>query len=517
MRNSGTVPMNETRRDFLKLLAAAGLAAAAPNLLSCSWLDIGKKRPNVVIFLADDLGYGDLGCYSNPIIKTPHIDGFASEGIRFTDCHAAGTVCSPSRAGLLTGRNPYRSGFYYIAGGGAYLRPEEKTIAAILQENGYDTCFTGKWHLSHFNRSAHQPDPGDHGFDHWFATAVNAFEGPENPTSFFRNGVKVPKVEGWYCDAIVRESLEWLSNRHDPAKPFFLFVSSHEPHTPVEPPERFSEMYDNPETDGREKSIPYGGVERPDREILTNKKYYYGTVSQLDAAFGALMQGIDDLQLSDNSLVFFTSDNGPESPVNMQESKGEWDDPIRDRCFGTPGPLRGMKRFTYEGGHRIPGIMRWPNRIKPGSICNGFVNGTDILPTICEIAGIPIPGDRTIDGTSITKLLRGDSILREKPQCWFFPAHEDAYGYIPHLAMRSGQYTLLSWFSEKEPDERYMDWLKRAELTSFELYDLAVDEEQQKEISADHPELMQTMIPQMRTLWADIQEEGPYHENWKAS
>ena len=508
--------MNETRRDFLKLLAASGLAAAAPNLLSCSWLDIGKKRPNVIIFLADDLGYGDLGCYGNPIIKTPHIDAFASEGIRFTDCHAAGTVCSPSRAGLLTGRNPYRSGFYYIAGGGAYLRPEEKTIASILRENGYDTCFTGKWHLSHFNRSTDQPDPGDHGFDHWFATAVNAFEGPENPTTFFRNGAKVPRVDGWYCDAIVRESLEWLANRPDPDKPFFLFVSSHEPHTPLAPPEQFSKMYDNHEIDELEKAIPYGEVERPDREILANKKYYYGTVSQLDAAFGALMQGLDDLQLSENSLVFFTSDNGPESPVNMQESKGEWDDPIRDRCFGTPGPLRGMKRFTYEGGHRIPGIMRWPSRVKPGAICDGFVNGTDFLPTICEVAGIPTPGDRTIDGTSITKLLTGGSILREKPQCWFFPAHEDSYGYIPHMAMRIDQYTLLGWFSEKGEDERYMDWLKRAELISFELYDITVDEEQQKEISADNAERLKTMIPQMKSLWTDIQEAGPYHKNWKA-
>lgn len=507
--------MNESRRTFLKWLAAAGLAGVSPAKISCAGGAV-KRRPNIIIFLADDLGYGDPGCYGNPIIKTPHIDTFAQEGVRFTDCHAAGTVCSPSRAGLLTGRNPYRSGFYYIAGGGAYLHREEITIAELLKDSGYDTCFAGKWHLGNFTRSAALPDPGEHGFDHWFATPVNAFEGPDHPTTFVRNGVRVPEVDGWYCDAVVRESLEWLRNRPDPEKPFFLFVASHEPHTPLAPPQHYAAMYDNPETDELEKRIHYGGVERPDRDISGNKKYFYGTVTQLDAAFGDLMKGIDELQAADNALVFFTSDNGPESPVNLQESHGEWDDPIRDRCFGTPGPLRGMKRFTYEGGHRIPGILRWPGRVRPGSVSNALINGTDMLPTLCEAAGMLPPRDRTIDGTSILPLFAGKQLQRNVPQCWFFPAYEDAYGYIPQMAMRIEQYALLGWFSEKRDDERYMDWLKRAELVSFELYDVTADEAQQKDISAGNPAILSKMIPQMKALWADIQEEGPYHNKWKA-
>ncbi|MBN2417359.1 sulfatase-like hydrolase/transferase [bacterium] len=508
--------MYHSRREFLTLLAASGITAAVPNFLSCSGLLFAGKRPNIIIFLGDDLGYGDLGCYGNPIIKTPHIDAFAKEGVRFTDCHAAGTVCSPSRAGLLTGRNPYRSGFYYIADSGAWLRTEEKTIASLLRESGYDTCYAGKWHLSHFNRDDSQPDPGDHGFDHWFATPVNAFEGPDHPTTFVRNGVRVPEVDGWYCDAVVRESLEWLRNRPDPEKPFFLVVATHEPHTPLAPPEHYAAMYDNQETDELEKRIRYGGVVRPDREIGLNKKYYYGTVSQLDAAFGNLMRGLDDLRLAGNSLVFFTSDNGPESPVNMQESKGEWDDPIRDRCFGTPGQLRGMKRFTYEGGHRIPGILRWPGRVRPGSVCGTLVNGTDILPTVCEAASIQPPRDRTIDGTSILPLFSGKQLQRDIPQCWFFPAYEDAMGYIPQMAMRIGSYTLLGWFDGKRPGERYMDWLKRAQLISFELYNVNADEAQQKDISADCPEILNRLIPRMRELWKDIQKEGPCHNKWTA-
>jgi arylsulfatase A len=273
--------MDESRRAFLKFIAASGLAGTAPYFLSCTSSAAKKKPPNFIIFLADDLGYGDLGCNGNPIIQTPHIDAFATQGIRFTDCHAAGTVCSPSRAGLLTGRNPYRSGFYYIAGGGAFLHPEEKTIASLLKENGYDTCFTGKWHLGHFNRDRSQPNPGDHGFDHWFATAVNAFEGPRNPTTFYRNGTKIPQVDGWYCDAIVRESLDWLRNRPDPEKPFFLFVSSHEPHTPLSPPEHFGrfELYDAKVDERQRKDI---SAKRPEllRTMIPRMKSLWADIQE---------------------------------------------------------------------------------------------------------------------------------------------------------------------------------------------------------------------------------------------
>ena len=150
--------MNESRREFLKVVFSSSLMSVLPYTMFCKRSGEEKKQPNFIIFLADDLGFGDLACYGNPIIKTPHIDAFANQGIRFTDCHSAGTVCSPSRAGLLTGRNPYRSGFYYIAGGDTYLRRDEKTIASILRDNGYDTCFVGKWHLSRFDRSNNQPN-----------------------------------------------------------------------------------------------------------------------------------------------------------------------------------------------------------------------------------------------------------------------------------------------------------------------------------------------------------------------
>lgn len=504
------------RRTFIQRMTALGLASSLPGVFACNPGAIAAERPNFVIFLADDLGYGDLASYGNPIIETPNIDRLATEGMRFTDFHSAGTVCSPSRASLLTGRNPYRSGFYYIAGSGMHLMRDEVTVASLLQANGYDTCFVGKWHLSRFDRaSSTLPTPGDHGFDYWFATAVNAFEGPENPTTFYRNGERVGEVDGWYCDVIVEEALTWLGNRADSEKPFFLYVCSHEPHTPVEPPDSYADDYEGDRIDQLERSISYGNVARPDREITELKKYYYGTVTQLDDAFGDLMNGLDALDEGENTLVVFTSDNGPEAPVNLEESRGEWDDFSRDRSFGTPGQWRGMKRYPYEGGHRVPGIAKWPGQIEPGSINESLINGTDFLPTLVELAGIALPTDRALDGISMLPAFRGELLHRAEPVYWFFPAHEDTYYRMPHMAMRDGDYALLAWLNTKEKEQLIMDWLKTGQLERFELFNLEDDPEQQTDLSESEPERLEEMAGQMKAFWEEIKDDSPYWETWK--
>jgi len=239
-------------------------------LASCSG-DKNKEIPddlNIVIFLADDLGYGDLACYGNPIIKTPNLDLFSEEGVLLTDCHSGGTVCSPSRSALLTGRNPYRSGFYYILNSKTFLADREVTIAELLKDNGYETCFVGKWHLSVLEKDRlDHPDPGDQGFDYWMGTTHNAFDGPANTERFLRNGEKIGKVDGWYCDVIVEEAANWLKNIRDKNKPFFLYIASHEPHTPISPPPGYSSKYDTEEVDSLENIISYGGVKRPEEDL----------------------------------------------------------------------------------------------------------------------------------------------------------------------------------------------------------------------------------------------------------
>jgi len=504
------------RREFVKMLLAGAAAAAVPSFGLLQACRKKQRPPNIIIFLADDLGYGDLGCYGNPINRTPHVDRFAAEGTRFTDFHAAGTVCSPSRASLLTGRHPYRMGFYYILGGGAHLRREEITIASLLRQSGYDTCFVGKWHLTDFDSPEKgQPDPGDHGFDHWFGTVLNAFEGPENPEKFYRNGEPTGPLKGWYCDLITEEAISWLKRRNQPEKPFFLLVCTHEPHTPLEPPASYAQRFDNEEVDRLEDAIAYGRVPRPEKkDIEENKKYYYGTVAQLDAAFGRLMAAVDEMGRRNDTLVLFTSDNGPEYPVNFMESQGKWDDPIRDRCFGTPGPLRGMKRFTYEGGHRVPGVVRWPGHTPAGSVSDALINGTDIFPTLCELVGIPLPEDRTIDGESVVPALLGKPLRRKKPVCWSAPVHE--YQFVPPLTLRHGNYVLVAWFNAKPPDELWMDWIKTAGPVRYELYDLSRDLGQAEDLSSRMPDKVKELAAEMDRIWKDIQSEAPVWPEWKS-
>jgi arylsulfatase A len=497
-----------SRREFARLLASlATVPFARPGVAQPA------SVPSFLFFLSDDLGYGDLACYGHPINRTPHLDRLASEGMRFIDAHAASSVCSPSRAALLTGRHPYRLGFYYILEADVHLRREEVCIASLLKDRGYDTAFVGKWHVSQIGEDTKgQPDPHDFGFDHWFATEHNAFDGPRNPKGFIRNGRPVAEVDGWYCDVIVREALGWLRARRDPRRPFFLMVNSHEPHTPVSPPDEFRRMYDTPEVERLAPRLRYGGVDRPDRGIWDHASHYYGTVTQLDAAFGHLMSGLAELALADRTLVVFTSDNGPEYPVNWMESGGRWNDPLRDRSFGTPGPLRGMKRFTYEGGHRVPLIMRWPGRIPAGAVSDALVNGTDFFPTFAEFSGATPPADRTIDGASLVPLFSGGAVRRTIPASWAFPV---PYAFTPHFAMREEHWVILAWFDEKPPDQRWMDWIKSASPRRYELYDLGRDLSQRENLADKEPVVTARLAVRLNELWRDIRAEAPVWKEWQ--
>jgi len=470
-------------------------------------------KPNIIIFLADDLGYGDLSCYGNPIIKTPSIDRFATEGVRLTDCHSAATVCSPSRAALLTGRNPYRSGFYDILGSfNCYLQSQEITLPEMLKPAGYSTCFVGKWHLSQFNNNVKkpgekkQPTPGDQGFDHWFATSHNAFEGPRNLKTFLRNGTPVGEIKGSYCDVIVKEACDWISQLKKD-QPFFLELCTHEPHTPIDPPEKYSSTYKNAAVDSLEKTIRYGGVPRPDG-ISKNKEKYYGTVTQLDNAFGQLMKFLDSTGLAKNTIVIFTSDNGPESPVNFDESRGKWADTIRDNCFGTPGMLRGMKRFTYEGGHRVPGIVRWPSKIPAGIVSDKLVNGTDFFPMICKIAGVKQPDDRTIDGRNALPALLNQNKNKNQPVIWLLQLNEDMYSKMGDMSLRYNEYTLIGRMSVKADSVTLLNWMYNALPEKYELYNIVKDPEQQYDIAKDNPRLLKKLIPMMTKMWINIRDEG---------
>jgi len=452
-----------TRRDFLRIigLGGASLAVAAYNdTASLAASRDPRARTNIVIALCDDLGYGDLACYGHPHIQTPNLDRLAAEGMRLTDCYAAAPVCSPARAGMLTGRTPYRCGIYdwIPANNPMHLSRKEVTVATLLRDRGYATCHCGKWHCNGKFNSAEQPQPGDHGFEYWFATQNNALPTHQNPNNFVRNGQRVGPLQGFSSTLIAREAIDWLENEWDRSKPFCLFVWFHAPHEPIATGPEFMERYE-----GHKEAI------------------YYGNVTQMDHEFGRLMQNLDDMGLRDETFVMFTSDNGPETLNRYRGSH---------RSFGSPGPLRGMKLHMYEGGIRVPGIVRWPGKAKPGSVSSEPVNGTDVLPTLCDIAGAEVPKDRPIDGTSILPIFRSEKLKRSVPLYW---RYDRAISKPFTVAMRRGHWKIIA----------------DTALTKFELYNLKEDPTEKNDLSQAQPRRLARMKEALKTLHTQIDAEGP--------
>lgn len=441
------------------------------------------EPPNFLIILCDDLGYGDLGCYGHKSIRTPNLDRLASQGIRFTDCYAAAPVCSSSRAGLMTGRTPSRVGVYdWIPQGHVmHLRKEEITIATLLKNAGYATCHVGKWHLNgKFNQPA-QPQPGDHGFDHWMSTQNNAGPSHENPVNFVRNGKPVGPTEGYSCQIVADEAIKWLREGRDKSKPFFQFVCFHEPHEPIASPPELVARYPDATKEG---------------EAL-----YYANVTNMDRAAGTLLAALDELKLADNTLVFFSSDNGPET---LRRYPNGW------RCHGSPGPLRGMKLHVYEGGIRVPGILRWPARVKPGQTSGEPICSLDLLPTFCELAAVDAPQDRPLDGASFAPLLENKPLTRQQPLYWHY--YRSISG--PKAALRVGDYMILGlWDNERLPSGTVqkgdMKVLKGERLVSFELYNLKDDIGQQHDLAEKEPQRLAEMREQLVKFYSEIQSQMP--------
>ncbi|MEM7144847.1 MAG: sulfatase-like hydrolase/transferase [Verrucomicrobiota bacterium] len=466
-----------SRRVWFLLVCVIGLAAAG-----------GQDRsdlPNVLIVLADDLGYGDLGCYGNEVVRTPHLDGFAAEGMRFTDCYAAAANCSPARTGLMTGRTPYRVGIFSAI---PFMSPMhvgsgEVTIATLLAGAGYETCHVGKWHLNGLFNLPGQPQPDDHGFGHWFSTQNNALPNHRNPYNFVRNGIPVGPLEGYAADLVVAEAAEWLRDKRDESRPFFMYVCFHEPHEPIATAERYEAMYE--------------AFEDP------SQRAHHGNITQMDAAFGRLMGVVDELGLREDTLVFFTSDNGPAL--------------TRYHPYGSAGSLRAKKGHVYEGGIRVPGIVRWPGRVAPGAVSEEAISGVDLLPTLCAVAGVAVPEDRALDGADIVPVLEGRALERATPLYWHFNlATSDV-----KVAMREGDWKLCARLDREAAKAgggltaEQMSVLKEAELTGFELYHLRRDAGETEDLSKVEPERFAAMKAKLEERYREVRDEAPVWPEWE--
>jgi arylsulfatase A len=379
-----------------------------------------SARPNIVLILADDLGYGDVRSFGHVHIRTPNLDRLAAEGMKLTNCYAGMPVCSPSRAALMTGRIPQREGIsdWIPENSPVSLRREAVTIARLLKGAGYATALSGKWHLSG-TLDGSQPTPGDHGFDHWFATQNNALPAHENPRNFVRNGKPVGPLPGYSSTLVVNEAIGWLGRRKA-GQPYFLYLAFHAPHERVATADEFVK--------------PYEGVARN-----ADEAQYFGNVAQLDHEVGRLLEAVEKSGQAKNTFIFFSSDNGPETLMRY---------PAANRSYGSPGENRGMKLHLYEGGIRVPGVIRYPGVVKPGSVSEEPVRNTDLLPTLCDLAGVKPPSDRAIDGVSLRPLLEGRTLNRAALLYWQYDravTSSDNNLPVPKFAMRSGDWKLLAY------------------------------------------------------------------------
>ncbi len=453
------------RRHFLKHTGLMTLGSVAAGLgLSC----VSKKnirKPNIIYILADDLGYGDLGCYGQKIIKTPNLDNMAREGIRFTDHYSGSTVCAPSRCSLMTGfhtgharvRGNYETGPFGF-GACLELRPQDITIAELLKSAGYRTGLFGKWGLGVMTTTG---EPGKKGFDEWFGYLNQGHAHFYYPEFLWKNGEKVilegnkdGKREQYSHDLITEETLNFVKKNKD--LPFFVYLAYTIPHAELLVPEDSLNEYK-----GQFEETPYvnngsggmGGYASQE----TPKAAFAGMVSRMDRDIGKLIGLLKELGIDDNTIVMFSSDNGPHLEGGADPD-----------FFGSSGSLRGYKRDLYEGGIRVPFIVRWPGKIKPGTVSGHVSAFWDVLPTTCDIAGAPVP--EYVDGISFLPELLGEEQSEHDYLYWEF--HEKQ---TTDQAIRMGNWKAV----------------RHSPGGPIELYDLSNDAGETNNISDLHPDIME--------------------------
>lgn len=414
-----------------------------------------SSKWNVVLILADDLGWRDLGCTGSTFYETPALDRLAAQGMKFTRAYSACNVCSPTRSSIMTGKVPARLHTTNFFGGnriGALLPPkyrqslpaEETTLAEAFKAAGYRTAFSGKWHLG---GKGSMPD--NHGFDVVIgASNTGPGKGPADDPHF-----------STMCSTKAAEFLEDAKGG-----PFFLYLPLHSPHVPLKTRPELLEKYKAkaaalPKTDEpREVSAGPGFKAR----AVQDHAVYAGMIQEMDEAVDRILKKLDELKLADRTVVVFTSDNGGLTTAE-----------------GSPTcnlPLRAGKGWNYEGGIRVPWIVRAPGRVAPASECDTPVISQDLYPTLLELAGVPAPAGQAMDAVSIVPLLTKTAGLPERPLFWHYP-HYSNQGGRPGGAMRSGAYKLVEFFEDSR----------------VELYDLAADPGEQRDLAAAQPERAEKM------------------------
>ena len=435
---------------FEKTVIGASIFCLFLTILSCTPAKNEKVTPNVVLIFVDDMGYSDLACYGHPTIKTPHLDQMAREGIRFTSFYVAASVCTPSRASLLTGRYPIRNLPRNVGPESQDGLPvSEITLADILKKAGYNTAAIGKWHLGH------QPQylPTSRGFDSFYGLPYSndmilpwcPWLTEDHKLELYEDSVKVKEV-GFEQEDLTgdytQQAINFIHANKD--QPFFLYLAHSMPHLPIST---------SPEFIGKSKAGLYGDV-----------------IQTIDWSVGEILSTLSELGIDNNTIVLFTSDNGPwhNLPERMvQRGVQPWH-------TGSTGLLRGAKGTTYEGGFRVPAIVRWPNYIPESQVCDEMVTAMDWFTTLVDITGGELPKDKEIDGNNIFSLMQGEG---NSPTKKFF--------YL---------------LSENVQAVRKDAWkLRITQSDSVELYNLKLDPGEMYNQAVENPQVV-------NELWQELRE-----------
>ena len=461
------------------VFTALSLATLWPLLL-CA--EETTKHTNIVFILVDDLGWSDIGCYGSTFYETPNVDRLASEGVRFTDAYAAGSICSPTRSSIMTGKYPARTGNTDYFGGpqpgtrykrNTFLIPaaykygmdlEEQTIAETMRSCGYATFFAGKWHLG---KSALYPE--HQGFD------IN--KGGHRSAGPYFSPYGNPRLEDgppgeYLTDRLASETTQFIESHKD--KAFFAYLSFYTVHTPLIPRDDLKQKY-------LAKKAPkdkYGRIGGRQLRLVQNKPSFAAMVEAMDQAVGKVLDKLEELGLDKNTAVFFMSDNGGVSTGGPT-------------CTSNL-PLKAGKGWLYEGGIREPMIIKAPGITQAGTECSAPVTSTDFYPTILELAGVPAVPQQHVDGVSLVPLLKSDVLDREAIY-WHYPHYSGGLGGRPSSAVRSGDWKLIEFFEDNR----------------VELYNLRDDLGEQNDLAQANPEKAKALREMLHAWQKQIDAKFP--------
>lgn len=458
------------------ILVAGGCYGLAENETGTA---AQAAKPNIILVMADDLGWGDVAYNGHPVIQTPHLDVMAANGLKFNRFYAGDPVCSPTRGSVLTGRHPSRYGIPTANAG--HLKAEEVTLPEVLKTQGYTTGHFGKWHLGtmtpgYSGKKNRQPEkhyatPGTSGSGEWFATeyAVSTWD-PYNPDNA-HNGVRDPRVLYWEngrnivdgeaegltgCDSriIMDKAIPFIEQAVAGGTPFFTVIWFHAPHEPVVAGPEYRAMYP---------------------EQTENEQHYFGVVTALDEQVGRLRAKLRELGVADGTLVWFCSDNGPEGNPGKV-----------NRRQGSAGHFRGRKRSLYEGGVRVPGILEWPARVAAGRETDFPAVTSDYFPTVLHLLGYRIPemDTRPYDGVSLLPVIENDLKVRPRP-----------IGFLGHglASLNDNRFKLVH-----NPNEaRLRSDNGTTPMAEWELYDLIADPSETTNLADRYPEIVKKMRNQL--------------------